>query len=120
MPFRFAPFVLIALVLGPEARAEGARPSVLAGSPIRVQSQLSVSVPVSGGTGQPSDEIKAMESARNMLYEVSGRECTALQQTYGAECKLTGMSINSRIDNRGSEQTINLSVSNTYELRSKP
>lgn len=87
----------------------------------RVQVQMQVSLATAPGAGV-EDQSKQQEAARRALYEMSARECRNLKDTFGGECRLTNLSVNTNIQDRrpAGLETVNATASATYEVAAEP
>ena len=62
-------------------------------NPIRVESSMSINVPVVAGTSAEA-QLKLTESTRLSLYEAAAKECENLKQVFKAECRLQNVRTN--------------------------
>ena len=86
-------------------------------SALEVRSQISVNVPVTDQTAV-GDERKTMADARQQLYTFADRECETLRATFGGDCSLSSININSSVQDRPPQsKAIFASVSATYQVK---
>ena len=87
---------------------------------LRVQTQMQVSL-ASPNLQNLEEQKTQQEVARRALYDMASRECRNLKETFGGECRLTSLSVNTNVQDRrpsGSE-LIHASASATNELSSE-
>ena len=84
---------------------------------LEIRSQISVNMPVMDQASS-GDEMKAMADARQQLYTFANHECETLHTTFGGNCSLSSININSSIqDRQPRSKTVFASVSATYEVK---
>jgi hypothetical protein len=70
--------------------------------------------------GQRIPDAKSQETARRELYRMAESECLILSEIYKAECRLTGLTINSLFSTTPNGPPPNVTTANAaYELRAR-
>lgn len=104
----------LAIVFGTTAIAQGTvLPQSQKTGPLRVQIQMTIS----GGPAASSaeDQQAAQEAMRRTIYQMSSKECAALQEAFKTDCRLTSLNVqNNARGGRQSETFVSATAS--YEL----
>lgn len=120
MRFVFAPIAAAAALLPVSVDAQCFNRPACDPSMLEVRSQMSVNVPVADQASEP-EIMKTMEDARRDLYALSNRECDTLKSTFGGDCTLSAININSSMQERGpGAKYAIVSISNTFQVKKAP
>jgi hypothetical protein len=94
-------------------------PSAFATDPIiRISSFFRTTAAMTDGQSIP--DAKSQETARRELYRMAESECLILSEIYKAECRLTGLTINSLFSTTPNGPPPNVTTANAaYELRAR-
>lgn len=84
--------------------------------PLRIESSLSVQVPLPAGSNS-DEQLQLGEAVRKAIYGTAARECATLKDAFHVECRLQSVRINSNVQRRGTGTDI-LFINGTasYEL----
>ena len=95
-------------------------PSPARSYPLRVESAMTINIPVSAGAGT-EEQVKQIAAARASLYQASAQDCENLKQAFKAECRLVNVRVNSNVQSRGSSgEMMFVNVQSTYEVTVRP
>ena len=84
--------------------------------PVRVQLAINFFVP--GPTNDGEEATKIRDRARRAIYEMAWRECTLLEDTIAAECRLESINVN--LNRQAGQQTEGFTASGQLGFRIAP